>query len=1450
LKARGAPTAPRGQEVPIVRGVVPPCKSLVRASVTLALAAAFALPAGATIYQYENPTAGTIPQSSAADDNLPNSCVSNGLERTFVVPDSFTVATASVGVNITHGRRGDINVVLESPSGLRHTIFTAVGGDDNDNFDILISASAEVSGTDDGDNDPVGLPHYHRALVDPSDNNLPAFTGQASSGTWRVFVCDDNTSGGGGGFVGTLNRARLVLTAAGDLPNVCASTVTYDWGSFGTGFQNFANATVNDILITETDTDDVFDNGVESGGTAFGACGSQTGGGTPCSTYPAGGEDGFYIRRMIIPNNEAGGMIATFSFNPPVRDLQFSHLDIDQQTAAGWEDQVRIQALDVAGSQANVLQCGASGTTRRCLPHDASPEDPGEMDQFGDIFGGDLPNKGSNDPGGNVNYHIAGPVATLTVEYFPGDEPGSFASQFVGLGDFTMCAYDFGDAPDSYSTNLSGGARHVLGNRLVHLGINPPDGEADGQPNTPATLDGADEDGVASFPGANLAPGDTYTVPVRVTNVSGAAATLCGWIDFDLDGPPGDGTFESDEGACVAVPATDVGNAACTSLGSGGFDCDVTFTVPADFVYVSDEPTYARFRVSNHTLTEASMNGRVDSGEVEDYRLDAGTLPVTLAYFSAEPDGHLTWATATETANAGFWILGAAADGGWRTLHTEPSAVLNSGVPQDYEAWIELPEDVVELALVDVDVRGKTRQHGPFAVGEAYGERPELRRIDWAAIKDGLGIAGPLERVAEARRVASELRDGVGPRKVSLPDRRPQANGTGDGEARLLVAGAGIHRVTHEELLAAGVDFAGVRADSIALIDAGRPVERVIGGGPDFGPGSWIEFLFEPQLTLESPVDVVELRVAPQSARQPRALASSLAGSASPTVYGETLVAAPDRRYNFSSPLADPWFDAEVFAWGGPASLTRSFDLPDLASGPVELTLNLWGTIDWPGGGLDHHVVVSLNGSQLVSDRFDGLTAWSRTFDVGDLVAESGNQLVIDLPRDTGFSFDMVTLEGFEVRHPRRTLAREGRWNGVVAGRGSFAVDGLDAGAPAVVWMVTDKGTWRSEAEGPSVAIRMPGHPTWVATQDALLQPGIEPGIPEPASLSKASYLVITHPAFADHLDGLLALQHQRGLRTQVVTTEAIYARYSDHAADPSALRQYVADSAKGGKVRRLGYVVLVGTASYDPWDHLGHGSISFVPTFYRAIAPPVVNHAPTDELIADLDGDGLADVPIGRLPVRTVGELAVIVDKLVAWQGRPDHGSALLAAGRSDGGRTLAELNEGLAGVLAPWGAATAGVDDLGVPAVRQAVLEAFGPTGPSLVSFVGHTSYGLWDFSGVLRWQDVVGFTNHGRPAFVTQWGCWTSYFVSPEVETLSDHLLVTPGVGAVGTIGAATLTRSESHERLGELFFAAVAGGSPTVGDALLAAKRHLAAEGSSDDAVLGMVLLGDPAMPLAP
>ena len=194
----------------------------------------------------------------------------------------------------------------------------------------------------------------------------------------------------------------------------------------------------------------------------------------------------------------------------------------------------------------------------------------------------------------------------------------SAANDYKGIGgdiEVLSVLADWGDAPDSYSTDLlvgnSGadvrGPSHIIAGDGVFLGATVDD-EVSGAPSTGANGDDTtdspdDEDGISAFPALNSVDTD-YTIPlanITVANSSGGNVTLHAWLDFD-----GNGVFDIDEYAFANVadsatnPATDLSWSGLTGLTTG--------------------ITYSRFRITNDAvITAATPGGRASNGEVEDY---------------------------------------------------------------------------------------------------------------------------------------------------------------------------------------------------------------------------------------------------------------------------------------------------------------------------------------------------------------------------------------------------------------------------------------------------------------------------------------------------------------------------------------------------------------------------------------------------------------------------------------------------------------------------------------------------------------------------------------------------------------------------------------------------------------------------------------------------------------
>jgi len=310
----------------------------------------------------------------------------------------------------------------------------------------------------------------------------------------------------------------------------------------------------------------------------------------------------------------------------------------------------------------------------------------------------------------------------------------------------------------------------------------------------------------------------------------------------------------------------------------------------------------------------------------------------------------------------------------------------------------------------------------------------------------------------------------------------------------------------------------------------------------------------------------------------------------------------------------------------------------------------------------------------------------------------------------------------------------------------------------------------------------------------------------------------------------------------KVVDVEAIYAQFGHHVFDPTSIRDYIRHA-----VTNMGteYVVLVGGDIYDYRNFENDDATSFIPSIYAA-AGNSITFAPVDAKYVDLDNDNVPDLPIGRLPVRTTSQLAMLLNKRDAYLNRSYAGTALLVADKYDEVQQYDFKNDANsieAQYLDNFTVESAYVDDLGVRGARTKLTNEINQ-GVSLAAFFGHSSTNQWSFDGLLTGNDAARLNNVGKPTVVTQWGCWNTYYVSPNEDSMGHRFMMEGEQGAVAVMGASTLTNANSERKLASLVFARLANGE-RLGDAVTNAKQEYAVDNPNDlDVLLGWTILGLP------
>jgi MYXO-CTERM domain-containing protein len=261
--------------------------------------------------------------------------------------------------------------------------------------------------------------------------------------------------------------------------------------------------------------------------------------------------------------------------------------------------------------------------------------------------------------------------------------------------------------------------------------------------------------------------------------------------------------------------------------------------------------------------------------------------------------------------------------------------------------------------------------------------------------------------------------------------------------------------------------------------------------------------------------------------------------------------------------------------------------------------------------------------------------------------------------------------------------------------------------------------------------------------------------------------------------------------------------------------------------------VLLVGDATFDPRNFTGRGDLDFVPT---KLVDAADMETSSDDWFADLGGDGMPDLAIGRLPVHTAAEAKAVVDKILGYGGKDE----LPRGGLFVTDQQATDLDfEGASAASAASVADLMPVESYmraaGTPGL-MAKLRA----GPFLVNYFGHGSVEVWD--GLLARADVAALDNPHLSIYVAM-NCLNGFFHDLYTTSLAESLLLAPG-GAVAVWASSTLTAFDSQAAMNKAFLSRLT--RMSLGQAALAAKRGI----PDADARRTWMLFGDPTLFGAP
>ena len=983
-------------------------------------------------------------------------------------------------------------------------------------------------------------------------------------------------------------------------------------------------------------------------------------------------------------------------------------------------------------------------------------------------------------------------------------------------------------------------------------------------------------------------PANTFTFPVGVAAIPLHAA---GYTPLDLNNTTlgGDLTVTTNHAIEPALASytsvlneywkLDEGNPVKGDLTFHYLQTDVTGTEANYQVFVVESGNPTSFPPdSNHSVDTTGNTFNIKQVQnFSNWTVAAPQAPtaVKLTGFTAtENNGEvmLQWRTGYEARNLGYNIY--REQDGQRTQIT-PSLVAGSALIAGRQAkltaglsytWYDQPggqgEGVkgntspVTYWLEDVDLDGTRTLHGPIAPLITYNQPQRgMMRADtisevsqrtapsggqfngWAG--DGADRqSGPQAGMRVAGASAS------GP-VIDPIDMQHQLAGMAG--VKLAVGKAGWYRVTQAELQAAGFKVGNV--GNLQLFRNGRELAiGVSGNGQGFGAGDYVEFY---GAGLESATETAQSYYLVNGSTRGKRLSVTKGGKASAPAGPQSFAYTIERkeRMIYFSSLRNG--DTENFFGQIVSSTAVTAAMPvshlEAATGGAQLQVVLQGVTSQ-----SHLVQVLLNGTDLGTINFANLEHPNQTFAVPAGALHDGDNTVA--LSSLGGAADVSLVDVLRLTYTRSLVADNNTLSLGINSQQTRRITGFTNQNVRVLDITDPNNTTeltpvvKAEDGGYAAYVEV-GQASGLAPHTLLALaaaggPAASVKANNPSSwwsqaggTGGADYLIVTTGELKASVEPLAQLRRNQGMVVQVIDVEDLYDEFSYGTHTPQAIHDLL-QTATSSWTRKPHYVLLAGDASYDPKNYFGQGLNDLVPT---KLLDTALMETASDDWLADFNGDGLADLALGRLPMRTAADLNTMVGKLVSYETAavdPTRGAVLVAD-------TSFEGSSSAVGSLLPSGMPVTTINRSSADdaTIHNQIIAGLNQ-GPRVANYVGHGSNGVWTGASLLSSDDAPALTNTNRLSVFTMMTCFNGFFQDAYNDSLAEALLKSPG-GAVAVWASTTLTDPEGQNVIDQEFYRLLFGAQPlTLGDASRAAK------GATGDADVRRTwtLFGDPAMRL--
>jgi autotransporter-associated beta strand protein len=902
----------------------------------------------------------------------------------------------------------------------------------------------------------------------------------------------------------------------------------------------------------------------------------------------------------------------------------------------------------------------------------------------------------------------------------------------------------------------------------------------------------------------------------------------------------------------------------------GDLTADLTFSYldPPDVPGTATETAFIVFKYDGSNFTTPTgvvdfINNKFTVPNVSsfsDWTLAEAIAPTAVKLFDFKATSNnglvrVDWNTGYEARNLGFNLYREA--GGKRTritpsmlagsaLLTGPRSVLTAG--HSYTWWDTTAQDAKGTAqywVEDVDLDGTRTLHGPItpAIERALPRKTKgpqaevLGQRQSFAPATGIQINGWPTSWANQQSRLSSVRKPPGADAAAL-----QRNIAGMPGVKFGVNRSGWYRLTAAELFAAGLD-PNASAANLRLYANGAEVPfKINGNGLHLNPTDTVEFY---AYAFDTPTDGAQTYYLVQGNAPGKRIikfvdknAQPLPAPGGPDDFGYTV--ERKERVTFFPGLdngdADNFY-GQIITNDGAHPVNESLNVShvDAAAGlageSAQLEISLQGVTSG-----NHSVRVLFNGTDASVINFAGREGASQSLDVpaSSIIEGDNNVQLISLGSDA----DISLVDTIRLTYAHTYVADNNALSIGVYGEETTRIKGFTGGAIRVV-DITDPtktqelnpnirqetdGTFSADVQVQGATLRS-GRTLLVFTDDGAAHPdSVRNSNPTRWGFEDAGadFLIVAHKDLMQSVQPLAQLRRSQGMTVDVIDVEDLYDEFSFGMHTPQAARDFIAYAIANWKTKPR-YLLLVGDATYDPRNYLGQGANDMVPT--KLLWATDMKTA-SDDWMADMDGDGVPELGVGRLPVRTVGEANTLVSKITGYvPGQSGQGALLIADHASDNDFEGASSSVGQQlPASVPVQVINRGTQDNNT--VRTQIIGNIN-AGPQVVNYFGHGSVGLWTGAGLLTTGDAATLSNGNRLPVFTMMTCLNGYFHDVSGDSLAEALLKSQNGGAVAVWASSGLTDMNGQQQVAGPFYQLLFGGQPiTLGDAVRGAKNATA------------------------